>query len=132
MSDNHEEKILYLLRSKKFKPSFIAKCTGLNNTTIANYINGVTKPTKANLIALERFFAANSAENLKIDSNIRSNVCDYSVQDIIEAQKKTIEALKETVEAQKETIELQKETIIFLKHKSENSDAKDAVVADVG
>ncbi len=70
MTDLQEEKILKLLRNANVPLNQIAKATRLSNSTLKNYIEGSTKPNKANLSILEMYFAENSGNISQNNGNV--------------------------------------------------------------
>ena len=70
MTDTEVEKILKKLREAKVSLNKISKATGLSNSTLKNYVDGVTKPTKANFSVLEAYFSENLGDFSKNSGNM--------------------------------------------------------------
>ena len=70
MADLQIEKIINKLRETEIPLNQIAKSTKLSNSTLKNYIEGKTKPNKANLSILEMYFAENSGNSSQIYGNV--------------------------------------------------------------
>lgn len=70
MADLQIEKILNKLRETDIPLNQIAKVTKLSNSTLKNYIEGKTKPNKANLSILEMYFAENSGNISQNNGNV--------------------------------------------------------------
>ena len=56
MTDNKELEIIKKLKECGKSAYYIAKKTGLSNSSIANWLNGKTSPNPANIAILEHFF----------------------------------------------------------------------------
>lgn len=74
MTDLQIEKILTILKNTELSLYRISKDTGLSYSTLRNYINGDTKPTKANISTLKAYFERKSVENSNKNSQINGNV----------------------------------------------------------
>ncbi len=70
MTDLQIEKILKKLRDTNIPLNQISKATNLSNSTLKNYIEGKTKPNKANLSILEMYFSENSEVFSKNNGNV--------------------------------------------------------------
>lgn len=81
MTDTEKEKILECLQNCKLTINQIAKQTGLSNSTLKNYIEGKTKPNKANLTILKLFFSEKNAicSEKNENSTLTGNVIDSNI-----------------------------------------------------
>ena len=70
MPDKQKEKILTMLRNTKIPFSHISKATGLSASTLKNYVDGKTKPTKANITILDIYFSQFSDKNSQMQGNV--------------------------------------------------------------
>ena len=81
MTDIEKEKILECLQNCKLTINQIARQTGLSNSTLKNYIEGKTKPNKANLTILKLFFSEKNAICSEKNENsiLTGNVIDSNI-----------------------------------------------------
>lgn len=70
MPDKQKEKILTMLRNTKIPFNHISKATGLSASTLKNYVDGKTKPTKANITILDIYFHQFSEKNSQTQGNV--------------------------------------------------------------
>ena len=70
MIDIQVEKILKKLRESQTPLNQIAKITGLSNSTLKNYVDGKTKPNKANISILEMYFSENFGNFSQNNGNV--------------------------------------------------------------
>ncbi|HIZ85954.1 MAG TPA: helix-turn-helix domain-containing protein [Candidatus Coprenecus stercoravium] len=75
MTDNKELEIIKKLKECGKSSYYIAKKTGLSNSSIANWLNGKTSPNPANIAILEHFF---EIEDGKGSNNINAGVISHS------------------------------------------------------
>lgn len=74
MTDLQIEKILTILKNTELSLYRISKDTGLSYSTLKNYVNGSTNPTKANISTLKAYFEKKSVENGDKNSKMNGNV----------------------------------------------------------
>ena len=121
MTDNKELEIIKRLKECGKSAYYIAKKTGLSNSSIANWLNGKTSPNPANIAILEHFF---EMEDSKGSNNINAGVISHSTvnQDnrsyysdspdvIIETKEGIIKSQEERIKSQEERIKSQEERI---------------------
>lgn len=70
MTDLQVEKILTMLRNRETSLNRISVATGISNSTLKSYVEGKTKPTKANFSVLEMYFSQISEKNSQINGNV--------------------------------------------------------------
>lgn len=74
MLDSEVIDIITKLKNCGHTSYYIAKKTGLSNSSIANWINGKTRPNPANIAILERFFDI----ECKGSQNINAGIINHS------------------------------------------------------
>ena len=104
MTDAEIEKILKKLRESKVSLNKISKATGLSNSTLKNYVEGKTKPTKANLSVLETYFSDNFGDfsqnsgNMVVGNNKNCSIEQKQYySDSPDVLRATIELLEERI-----------------------------------
>ena len=127
MTDNKELEIIKKLKECGKSAYYIAKKTGLSNSSIANWLNGKTSPNPANIAILEHFF---EMEDSKGSNNINAGVISHStnrsyysdspdvlraeidrLDQIIETKEGIIKSQEERIKSQEERIKSQEERI---------------------
>ena len=131
MTDNKDIEIIKKLKECGKSAYYIAKKTGLSNSSIANWLNGKTSPNPANIAILEHFF---EMEDSKGSNNINAGVISHStvnqdnrsyysdspdvlraeidrLDQIIETKEGIIKSQEERIKSQEERIKSQEERI---------------------
>ena len=104
MTDSQIEKILKMLRETKVSLNKISKATGLSNSTLKSYIDGKTKPAKANFSVLETYFSENFGDfsqnsgNMVVGNNKNCSIEQKQYySDSPDVLRATIELLEERI-----------------------------------
>ena len=74
MTDSQREKILTMLKETDIPFKHISDATGLSASTLKNYVEDKTKPTKANLTILDLYFSQISEKNSKNQITGNNNI----------------------------------------------------------
>ena len=106
MADNKKNNIVERLRNCGKTPYFIAKSTGLSNSSIANWLSGKTFPTPANIAILEHFLQGIESVDKKDNSDKDAlNALAHMNEILAESNKVLVESNKNLVESNKSLAE---------------------------
>lgn len=116
MTDLQIEKILELLQNCNFTNYYIAKNTGISNSTLKNYKEKRTKPTHSAIKILEQFFESekakinhNSSKNVIADQISNTTINQLTNEKVLQDQlidcNKLVEFLKNQIDQKDRTIE---------------------------
>lgn len=143
MADN-KNNIVERLRNCGKTPYFIAKSTGLSNSSIANWLNGKTFPTPANIAILEHFLQGvegvdkkDNSERGALDALARMNeVLVESNKGLVESNRSLAESNRLLAESNKTMADMQKslleETRSILRRLEKGDAATVVSIADAG
>ena len=144
MADNKKNNIVERLRNCGKTPYFIAKSTGLSNSSIANWLSGKTFPTPANIAILEHFLQGIESVDKKDNSDKdalnalahMNEILAESNKGLVESNRSLAESNRLLAESNKTMADMQKslleETRSILRRLEKGDAATVVSVADAG
>lgn len=110
MSEKQKDTVIEFIRNSLLSNYKISRDTGITESTIGNYKNGKTKPTKANEKILLEYFSKINNKSTKTKSNFEEidlNNLSVLLEKIRELEDKKAE-LEKDIESLNRTIEILK------------------------